>query len=814
MPVNNFHKALLQAKKIQDEDIVSTAPPGDLNQHSVGRDDAQGPTASPEPVATELSMIAEDDEFAERSRLSVLPVPVSAEVPPIPETVLSKADEAMPTTDTATDMDVDEPGQTEVLSTTDTFHSIPLDSPELRLPTTPAPSPGVDEAQASPEPIPIVPSTTSLDELSAPIRDEPSSNTLNRKPSLSQIGLPAPSPLHKSTRTGREPSVGAALGPGAKRGSWLVKAREVKAMEIAGKRASNTLGSGLGLGILGAKRKSGDMLEIAGMGGPIAGSSKVGDDEDRVTKAARMAEDGDSARKGRFKLMSVEEPPSLSPKPTVQMKMRASTVPPEEFTVPVQFMDEDEPLLDTFKRKLEGVRTGKSMGKSLGGTAAAALAEARAAAEARVAERNKLERGSDVGIAADESAIQDDSNAAEADPQVAPASGEIAPVPDSHNRLSMSDLLGPSRSKQQSPSIGREPPLPALNVEAANANADTSTSTTPPNSPPPRPAPAVAPPTGPVFTKPPTVFVAPSAPSSSAQGPKEQPAGSSKDFPFKMPTSHPFSLPAAIALGVPAKLGSPNRQKSGGLSAQSSKASVFSDSIFDTQDSIPAWMPQTQDTKYSTQPTSQSQSQPKFDDTDDDDSWHVDDKFAAHQMWTPFGFTSAENRDDTWSTLPSQSTSQKGGDTGFVTANFTKSFVAKKDVEQVAETLPEAGLEPSSAIPAAFDFGQEPEQVQEVPEEDMADVSMEVDEHDGDEDVEEMDLEDMAGAGKSTVSLVQVCNHLSSLDMWLTFPATTAQRGEKSEPTVNVRIHRFIISAVPSRLPWASYQVHEQYARR
>ena len=232
-----------------------------------------------------------------------------------------------------------------------------------------------------------------------------------------------------------------------------------------------------------------------------------------------------------------------------------------------------------------------------------------------------------------------------------------------------------------------------------------------------------------------------------------------------MLTGHPFSLPAAMTLGVPAKLGSPNSQKSGGLSAQSSKASVFSDSIFDTQDSIPAWMPQTQDTEYSTQPTSQSQQ--KFDDTDDDDSWHVDDKFAAHQMWTPFGFTSAENRDDTWSTLPSRSTSQKGGDTGFVTANFTKPFAAKKEVEQVPEGQPEANVQPSSALPASLGSGQEPvEQVQEAQEEDMADVSMEVDEHSGDEEME-MDVEDVVNTGKSTVSLVQVWGSLSALGLSL-----------------------------------------------
>ena len=49
-------------------------------QHSVDKDDAQSLLVSPEPVATELSMIAEDDETAERSLLSALPASLSTQV--------------------------------------------------------------------------------------------------------------------------------------------------------------------------------------------------------------------------------------------------------------------------------------------------------------------------------------------------------------------------------------------------------------------------------------------------------------------------------------------------------------------------------------------------------------------------------------------------------------------------------------------------------------------------------------------------------------------------------------------------------------
>jgi hypothetical protein len=43
-------------------------------------------------------------------------------------------------------------------------------------------------------------------------------------------------------------------------------------------------------------------------------------------------------------------------------------------------------------------------------------------------------------------------------------------------------------------------------------------------------------------------------------------------------------------------------------------------------------------------------------DLDDDDSWRIDDKFAAtNQMWTPFAGITAVEDSMTWSTAPSES---------------------------------------------------------------------------------------------------------------------------------------------------------------
>ena len=93
----------------------------------------------------------------------------------------------------------------------------------------------------------------------------------------------------------------------------------------------------------------------------------------------------------------------------------------------------------------------------------------------------------------------------------------------------------------------------------------------------------------------------------------------------------------------------------------------------------------------------------------------------------------------TWTTAPSRSTSQKGGDTDrFQTA------------QNITEAIHQSETETRERGP--FDF---------LPpvEADMAEMSMEID--DIDSPVADSELEDIALTGQSTISLVKVCIMLS-----------------------------------------------------
>lgn len=407
---------------------------------------------------------------------------------------------------------------------------------------------------------------------------------------------------------------------------------------------------------------------------------------------------------------------------------------------PADAGDQDDMLRTILKN--HGSHVAKSTGKSLGGNAAAALAEARAAAEARVAERHKLEMG-DVSMGSEEK-----SSAVNAQP---------APVQftESERRLSVSDLIPSFKSKskeklQESVVQVRQPTPPGANV---------GNSTTPPNSPARSRSTSFVAPTGPVFSKP-----APSAAHTEAPAP-------SANRDYKLPTENPFSIPTAMALGMGVKFQP--------LSAQSSKASVFSDVIFDRSDASPAWQPSTQDTS-----TSAAQSQRKGDADDDDvldmdDSWGVDDKFGGHQMWTPFGFQSAnpdQLKDDTmtWSTIPSHSTSQKGGDT-----QATRSlFPTTEEEEEREEPEPERGF--AERLAAA---GQHASDVEDE-DDDEADVAMEIDEDEVHDRAEEDDIEGAILAGKSTVKLVQVSGFLESRKLT---PFRTHPSSQKSDLSSQAR---------------------------
>ncbi|OCH89305.1 hypothetical protein OBBRIDRAFT_819794 [Obba rivulosa] len=791
---------------------------------------------APATHVKELSIIAEDDEFAERSHISMLSPPRGQELrtehsrrhSPV-HTGGGSDQNAAPVGVRSMDvvehlpMEKDEsswePSQQRVSASTsaETFHSITLSSSKEFVPSTsssehltaplpraPPPQPPADDPYAQTAPLPstssahdftIRTSNSQQEDITVPLRDAIPGRTpgLARKPSMPQFtGLPAPSPLRKSMRVPQDAVVplstlathtAAPTMPGGKRSSWLVKAREAHAMEGTGKRPS-AFNSAPGVsGLLGTKRKSGDMLGVPIVPSTSGHAVKTVEDTERAAKLRKLAEPSEDAKAlqthQKDQVALVEEVAAHSEAPVQTVRIRSP--PPQSRPARTTVEDQSEPIakddevLNRFKKTVEGfgARTGKSMGKSLGGTAAAALAEARAAAEARVAQRNRAEIGSPE--AADEADAATEDLRRELAPAVSRESSRNASLESAgrdgldDRRLSVSDLVGTSGKEQkmkQSVEALQPPPATASNSTAdanAQGSANTSTSTTPPHSPPGSRKPSFTAPTGPVFTKPPPVFVAPPPAAAAAQASRALPSvpSTSADFSFKLPAPHPFSLPATT-LGIPASIPSSSGQgglhpKSIALSAQSSKASIFSDGIFDKEDGIPAWMPSTQDTDYSIGP-SQLRATPR-DSIDDDDSWHVDDKFAANQMWTPFGFNSADKDDTmTWSTLPSRSTSQKGGDTGPVqpTENLTRTSYRGDDTEALDARQVERDIVQHTAT-SAFDFAaianeQEPA---EEKEDELEEVDMDIDEVV--EEAEEVgsDIEDVILNGKQTVSLVK-----------------------------------------------------------
>ncbi|KAK7064239.1 INCENP-ARK-bind domain-containing protein [Favolaschia claudopus] len=440
--------------------------------------------------------------------------------------------------------------------------------------------------------------------------------------------LPAPVPFRKSIRVPSDPStaagpLGAATPGGAlggKRTSWLMRAREVKALEITVKKP-NATASSLPGAPTGSKRKSGDMFGVAGL-----------EDEERKAKVAKTTEG--------------EVAPSKPPTPDT-----AATKSEPEAEQPGVEPPEQQGLLLQLKKTVDGLgsRFGKSMGKSLGGAAAVnALAEARAAAEARLVERHKEEEAT---------------MALGAPTQKSTATEPAQVLHSSHSRLSVSELVVSS------------PVNRGIDKEASNSPAGTSApshdepSNTVRTEQPTRPvflAPPAAP--APVFNKPQPVFVPPSfAPLETAPAP-------SQPSTFKMPISTAFSKPAPMALGLAPRLPSPKQTAPAPLSAQSTMESIRSDRLFDSQDSQddhPAWMPSTQDTEYTSGFGSQSQCSPDggMAELEDDDSWPLAERVGGG--WFALN-TVKEDTSMTWSSQPTES---QRLDTGPISGDDTTGFI-------------------------------------------------------------------------------------------------------------------------------------------
>lgn len=712
----------------------------------------------------ELSAIAEDDENVEQSDRSHVSFQVSRHGNDAqPRVPLKENVSTSGRTDVSSIFPKasvqEEPQAMNVTTSSDTFHSIALDSPPAQQPSN-APS-----RSPSPLPIPVVeskpseslegkyeqsvenhmaplppwnppihvditsvpapsvtPATTSSSLVqavgAAPLPDESSPKGIDQNSGVSLYpALPAPMPLRKSMRAPRDPSVGSAplstTTPGAplggKRTSWLKKAREVKALEGTTRNLA-TLGLPAGISqphmpflTNPLKRKSGDLTTIPAATGL--------EDEERHYKNAKNA-DGDVA--------------PLQPQISQPAKGKEKK---EKQQVPVQFSQdqalhgEHEGMLDRLKKTVEGLgaRVGKSMGKSLGaGAAGSALAEARAAAEARVAERNNKDEELTRIVAVLPTpetipqSIKTPLASIDERKTTSPSVLLASSTQEAERRLSISDLFSPNDSVAKIKSKASEkifqitPPVNQIILGNQSNRHRESGTTTPPDSPPATRPTSFTLPSGPVFNKPPPVFI--------------PPAPASKPVP---PATQDFKVsPSATTVSDPGTV------QPAPLTAQSTMESVKSDGLFDhdddDDDDVPAWMPTTQDTEY-------FGSQDGVGHTnvlDEDDSWPLDEKLAPGAPWT-FGGGMSKEDSITWSTAPSQS---------------QRLDTVHSHKDQTSSTRHDNELQTNKVIPGAFDIDMDTEEQE---------VSVMITGND-------VDLEEMVMEGASTVSLVEVSFSLFS----------------------------------------------------
>ncbi|KDR84979.1 hypothetical protein GALMADRAFT_107537 [Galerina marginata CBS 339.88] len=620
--------------------------------------------------SNDLSIIAEDDEPSERSNVSSSGLMEAVTKDPLPITLDEpKTSSAAEQGHNASQQDM------ETMSTSlGTFHYVPLHSPTVTNPreiqplATPSHPQKQDESLKDDLHTESPPSHSNgvEDYAMADFQDDPLQ--IDRKSTDKPVApsfptLPEPMPLRKSMKPPRDPSLNVimmgAATPGApvggKRTSWLMKAREVKALEGTTKKSSvhaiNFL-STIPSVPHGTKRKSEDMRSV-----PQADL----EDEERQLKVAKTLDGEVAPRKSKDvqgeKKERQQQPPTAA---TPQLEVRE-----DEESV-------QEGVLDRLKKTVEGLgaRVSKTMGKSLGGAnAATALAEARAAAEARVAERDRMEEEKTMalGVPSTGSGI--------------PQGTDVVMSPPQHNdgRLSISDLF-PTDSRVKEKHKAPEKPF-QFKTNAGLASTDQSkresTSTTPPNSPPQVGQPSIVNKHTPVFV-PPVAAPTKAAPSTSTQYPVFNPPPMlSTNLTSATPSTSLTSISLQANSAVP-------------LTTHSTLESVQSEEIFD-RDDVSAWMPSTQETEYTTYGSQSQPQNPQI--CDEDDSWPMDEKLAAGVQWT-FGASKEDSM--TWSTLPSQS---QRADTGPV----TKTSPIRKERSELHSP------NKSHQIPGAFDLEMDDE---------------------------------------------------------------------------------------------------------
>ena len=626
------------------------------------------------PTHSELSIIEEGDEAAERSRHSLLNSQGRGELDKQGQIRLSSSSsksarptKTLPNIDMMAVMDIDDFTQTtnftiasaSVETTRSPDDPIPATKPELELPVDNVQSPieGLRQDYESAGTKPSAP----IDSPSEPLHREATTETMGRKPGHPQFPtLGPPSPLRKSVRVPREPSLAGthtAQAPKsmASRSSWLVKAREAKALEENAKKANMVSIAQIPThNPFGNKRKSGEMLGH-GRSEPLGLLSDDLGDPGRTQKMSKVAE------------TSPILPMLKEQDKNIFGRLRTQ----DEDMIPVvdhDMYDEDKDegpdgMIIKLKKTVAGFRAVKSSGKSLGGAAATALAEARAAAEAKVAERNAAEGRVVLGPGPTSQSSR------ELDKQRVPI---FVPPPldkehpqsqkigELKKRTSMSDLakgheLGAFRLGGERERVFQPPN--SKNNSTAPTDGKETTKTTLSNKAP----------TSPTRTRPP-VFTNPDA--------------LKRPFPTYVPP--PVSQ---VFTKVEAQPVAPSRAPQP-LSAHStiySTQSTFGDPIFDHD--IPHWVPSTQDTDFSDNENPFSNNlkvqgtRASGADTSGDESWHLDEKFG--ETWTPI----AGMKDDsmTWSTAPTRSTRSGGRNSLAVShpASGAKQSIEIKSTETV-----------------------------------------------------------------------------------------------------------------------------------
>jgi hypothetical protein len=604
-------------------------------------------------------------------------------------------------------------------TTTQSSEPIIIDSPpQIR----PSHSSVIENAEVAPQPLPSIPPAPSIFvDMSVPLKEEDTSASggIARNSSLSQFpSLAAPSPLRKSLRNPREPSL--EPNPTATPGSgltgnytsWLAKVREAKAMEVTNKRAS--VAPTFVTPSAGLKRKSDQ----------IPGSlPDDGDDcEERKAKVPKTSTDISEASH------HLEQQPPVALAPQVRAcDIRAAKSVDDIMTME---LDSETDMMAPLKKAIETLRA--RTGKSLAGNSTEINGQELFPVDLEVAtskvidnalpQPHTLRPSFSAPIPIHKTAAAKDIILTSTPPKASKANQVseptiIPPPREESRRLSVSDLL----PKQDRSNASR------------TSSHEISISTTPPDSPPATKKTAFFVPGGPVFNKPPPVFVPPPA-----TKPEPEPADAVSNVPKGCASElSNYSLGAPFGLGLqPTKL--PRSPPRNPLSAQSTQSSLFSDNVFGSHNNAPAGVPRSQDTQITSQ-----ESQPVIEgqpaDIDDDDSWRIDDKFAeTNQLWTPFVGVAAVEDSMTWSTNPSESQ------------------IGKKSPRQdpIEDTMDVAGRSHQSQV---------------IPDE--SDEDMDVDD---DDDVKN----DVLEGGKPTVSLVTVSR------MCFFFRAVTSDRELARRPTL------------------------------